>query len=171
MARDSLGDTIEIYGGACHFSNMTEYCPEVDGLLYNDQIIEVMTSMVDLTVWDGVFCDGIWRNAYDIDDIDLDLSCPVNGGAGDPENCNDYDEHGEDWIEDAWLDGVNKATTAIREQNGDKILILNSGRFHEFEWENTNGFYVEHVGCVWSMCVWLSRNSLISLRNLTHERA
>ena len=149
-SRTSQGEMIGIYGGACHFSDMTDYCPLVDGIRYNDQIVEVMTTYVDLAVWDGVFSDGIWENPYAITDIDLDRNCPANGGSGDPDTCNDFVEHGEGWVEDVWLDGVHKTCSAIRDRIGDKILMINSGRFHEFEWETTNGLYSEHSGCQWS---------------------
>lgn len=131
--KDSQGNEVKIYGGGCVLGNISNYCPLVDGKRYNDQLIEDMSNAVDLSVYDGVFSDGVWDHPYGTKDVDLDR----NG-------VNDWDEHGRDWLESVWLAGVHKTAQGIRNRIGDKILILNSGRFHNFEWETANGLILEH---------------------------
>ncbi len=148
---DSSGDTYSPYGGDTLLGDITDHCPLVDGQRYNDALIDDMTQHVDFAVYDGVYSDGVWNTPYGTTDVDLDRSCPVNGGSADPDSCNDYDEHGEDWVDDAWAAGVHHTAQGIRDVIGDKILMLNSGRFHEFEWETTNGLFDENAYCAYSM--------------------
>ena len=148
---DSSGNTYSPYGGDTELGDITDHCPQVDGQRYNDALIGDMTEHVDFTVYDGVYSDGVWETPYGSTDIDLDRNCPANGGGGDPETCNDFIEHGEDWIYDAWIDGVHHTAQGIRDVIGDEILMLNSGRFHTFEWETTNGLFDENAYCAYSM--------------------
>jgi hypothetical protein len=41
--------------------------------------------------------------------------------------------------------------SGIRERIGDeRIILLNSGRFHEFDWAESNGMMLENTGCEWT---------------------
>jgi len=49
------------------------------------------------------------------------------------------------WMSKYWLDGVNKILTGIRQKIGNnKIIFVNSSRFHIFDWDITNGLFLEH---------------------------
>ena len=146
LVRDSQGNPVEIYGGA-QFVDITNYCPpssEYNNKKYNEYLAEFMAESADLDVYDGVMSHGVWDYPYGTTDVDLDR----NG-------VNDWDEHGREWLENTWLDGVDKVVKGIRERIGnDKILVLNSGRFHEFNWEETNGLLLENNPCIWSFRNW-----------------
>jgi len=144
---DSEGNRVTIYQGRRTLKDITEYCPLVDGRRYNDLLIEEMVS-TDFSVFDGVMAHGVWEDPYGVSDIDIDR----NG-------VNDYEEHGDSWVHSKWMEGVEKIVAAVQEQlpNG-KILILNSGRFHTFLWDKSNGIMLEHQNAFFGTFSWWLSN-------------
>jgi hypothetical protein len=140
--RDTEGQIVDMsYGQLLDISDYSGRSPAYDNLKYNEYIIEDTIQRTSDPIYDGFFCQGVWDHPYGTENVDLD-------GNG----INDWDEHGRDWLEEVWLAGVHKAVEGVAQnfaQNG-KYLILNSGRFHDFEWENSNGLMLEHNGCMYS---------------------
>jgi len=137
--RDSKGEKVRISYG--YLMDISEYCtpsPKYGGKKYNEYVI---TATIENTysnpLYDGFFCQGVWDHPYGTTDVDLDK----NG-------INDWKEHGRDWLVKQWIKGVNKVSKAIYEefQKTNKVLILNSGRLHDFAWPYSNGLMLEHHG-------------------------
>ena len=120
-------------------------CQGISGpaIRYNEFIADRTINAVDLSVWDGVATHGVWDRPRE-NPVDLDR----NGQ-------NDWDEHGSttSWLRNNWLPGVEFTVNRIRSAIGpDKILHLNSGRFHnpgssgtgnDVPWTGSNGLSME----------------------------
>lgn len=136
FVRDSHKNKVWVgYGYLMDISNYCGRSATYGGKRYNEYLIQATIEQTDNPVFDGFFCQGVWDHPYGTQDVDLDK----NG-------VNDWTEHGRGWLEDVWLEGIHKTVAAIRAQfvAKNKILILNTGRFHDFEWENSNGLMLEH---------------------------
>lgn len=137
FVRDSNGD--KVMTGYGYLMDISDYCgtsSSYNGKKYNEYLGNHAIQQVNNSRFDGYFCQGVWDHPHGTQDVDLDK----NG-------VNDWDEHGRSWLENKWKAGIHKVTTVIMEEfktNG-KLLILNSGRFHDFEWENSHGLMMEHV--------------------------
>ena len=132
MARDSKGNRIQLVWGA-QLIDMSILCPKVNGKAYWQSHPEYIASVVDLSVIDGIGSDWCWGKPHGVKDIDLDR----NGK-------NDYDEHGENWVNDKWLQGVTAFIAHLRQLIGpDKLIWINSGQFHTWGWDNANGVMLE----------------------------
>ncbi|HHS13684.1 MAG TPA: hypothetical protein ENN03_07970 [bacterium] len=137
--RDSQGKIVQ--SGYGKLMNISEYCePSIayGGMKYNEYLIQAtIEQTLSNPLYDGFFCQGVWDHPYGTSDVDLDR----NG-------VNDWQEHGIDWLMREWLKGVNKVVGAVynRFKTENKILQLNSGRFHAFEWYRSNGLNLEHIG-------------------------
>jgi len=133
--RDSKGNKVLIYGGV-PFVDISNYCPKVGSVgnkRYNLYLAEHVVSEVNLNILDGIASHGVWSHPFGTSDVDIDR----NGK-------NDWIEHGRDWLERKWLEGVDVTVQEIRRLIGNnKIILLNSGRFHEFNWAETNGMLLE----------------------------
>jgi hypothetical protein len=69
----------------------------------------------------------------------------------DRNGVNDWKEHGKKWLKEQWLEGVHKVVTDLRNRTGkDKVIHLNSGGFHRFDWKSTNGMTFENMGMSYS---------------------
>lgn len=138
IPRNSKGEKVTIYDSDTWFTiDMSDYCPRSSlygNKRFNEYLPEFIVSLYDLSAFDGVATDGLWVKPRGANgDIDLDR----NG-------VNDYNEHGEDWVNNAWESGVMKILTKLRElMPPGKLLIINSGRFHEFAWSESNGLILE----------------------------
>ncbi|MDW7679001.1 MAG: putative glycoside hydrolase [bacterium] len=134
--RDSNGDRVKMSYG--YLIDMTDYCPRVNTnhgyLRYNEYLSRYMEEVYnDYPSYDGIMSHGVWDHPYGTTDVDLD-------GNG----VNDWDEHGRAWLESKWLAGVDRAAKDTRTRIGeDKIFIMNSGRLHTFNWEESNGIFLE----------------------------
>jgi len=143
--RDSNGKIVTIYGGKAKLVDISNYCPKYEGKRYNEYLPEYMANLVDLSVYDGVASDGVWKYPYGTTDVDLDR----NG-------INDWIEHGtpaeaKEWLKQKWLEGVHKVVMDLRDRIGwNKIIHLNSGLPHDFERETTNGATCESCRVIFS---------------------
>jgi hypothetical protein len=142
IVRDSQGKKINLYGPNTFLVDITDFCKKSTkndktyNKKFNEYLSEWMANLVNLKIWDGVATDGVWDHPYGKKDVDLDR----NGN-------NDLEEHGKAWLRKKWLAGVHKVVVDIRKKIGNnKIIHLNSGRFHDFEWKTTNGITLENMG-------------------------
>lgn len=136
FVRDSQKNKVWVgYGYLMDISNYCGRSAAYGNKKYNEYLIESTIEQASNPMFDGFFCQGVWDHPYGTQNVDLDK----NG-------VNDWTEHGRDWLEDVWLAGIHKTVTAVRAQFqvSKKLLILNTGRFHDFEWENSNGLMLEH---------------------------
>jgi hypothetical protein len=136
FVRDTQGNKVE--SGYGYLLDMSNYCSKSSaygGKQYNEYLIDITLEMVNSPNYDGFFCQGVWDHPYGTTNVDLDK----NG-------VNDWDEHGKDWLKSVWLEGLHKTASALMPKMKaiNKVLILNSGRFHDFEWANSNGLMLEH---------------------------
>jgi hypothetical protein len=151
LLRDSYGQPVPTgYGDMMDISNYCTPSSAYGGKKYNDYLI---TDTIERTLsnpsYDGYISEGVWDHPYGTTDVDVDQDCPANGGTN-TSNCNDWSEHGRDWLEETWLEGVHKVASGVMPelQSQGKVFILNSGRFHDFEWENSNGLFLENDRCM-----------------------
>jgi len=154
--KDAAGNNVLIYGNPAKGTgiplvDITDYCPvstksETSGMKYNEYIPDRVLEIVDLDFVDGVMSQGIWDHPYGTGNLDK----YPNGVDLDRNGVNDWDEHGRAWLESKWLAGVNKAASKLKSKLGDKIFIINSGRFHDFAWEHHNGVFLEQIGPMYS---------------------
>ncbi|NIR51227.1 hypothetical protein GWO43_21690 [candidate division KSB1 bacterium] len=135
FARDSNGNVI-IPSRNNQLIDVTNYCTKVNGKRYNEAMPEFLKGHVDLNVFDGIGTDWAWGKPHRVSDIDLDK----NGK-------NDYQEpgKGEDWVNQTWQEGMIDFIARVRENIGpNKLLWVNSGGFHEWGLDNTNGINLCH---------------------------
>jgi hypothetical protein len=147
--RDTEGNKVESgYGYLMDISNSSATSPLYGDQKYNEYLIGDTIQRTDDPIYDGFFCQGVWDHPYGTDNVDLD-------GNG----VNDWIEHDRAWLEEKWLEGVHKVVEGVAQSfaESDKLLILNSGRFHDFEWENSNGLMLEHDWCMYSFRWWKSQ--------------
>lgn len=139
LAVDSKGKVVSTEWGA-QLIDLTNYSPKYNGKRYNEAFPEFILSMTDLNAFDGVASDWLWSKPHNISDIDFDR----NGK-------NDYVEHGKEWVERVWREGVETLLTNLRNQMpADKLILCNSGLFHSYGWETTNGLIMEHTSGIYS---------------------
>ncbi len=113
--------------------DMSTLCKPVNGQRYIDGHPKYLVSQIDITAFDGVGSDWCWGRPHNTTDIDLDR----NGR-------NDYEEHGKAWIDSEWQKGVGVFIDNLRAEIGpNKLIWINSGQFHEWGWNNTNGVQIE----------------------------
>ncbi len=133
--RNSKGE--KVWVGYGYLMDISNYCSTSNGKKYNDFLIDyTLDKVINSSIYDGVLCQGIWDHPYGTTDVDLDK-----------DGINDWNEHGKSWLQEKWLAGLDKITSALVPQlkAANKLLILNSGRFHTFEWSTSNGLMLEHV--------------------------
>ncbi|MFQ5636730.1 MAG: hypothetical protein ACE5IR_01885 [bacterium] len=132
-ARDSQGATL----APDHndpLINVSNHCPLVNGQRYNQAMPEFLKGDVDLSVFDGIGTDWAWGKPHKVTDIDLD-------GNGK----NDFVEYGSEWVIATWQEGLIDMISRVRANMGpDKILWVNSGGFHEWGLDKTNGTNLDH---------------------------
>jgi hypothetical protein len=134
--RNSSGQKLNLYFESDFYYDLTNFCPRVNGKRYNEYLPEWLATSgkIDFSVYDGVATDGIWSFPHTANgDIDLDR----NGR-------NDFDEHGETWIENQFLEGINTVLANLRKMlPPNKVILVNSGGFHSWGWDYTNGLMNE----------------------------
>lgn len=136
---NSRGDEIHLYGATNFYTvNMSDFCkpsPRYDNKKFNEYLPGYILSEFDNSAFSGICTDGLWIKPRDANgDVDLDR----NGK-------NDYDEHGENWVNTQWESGVARLIDGLRDRmRADAPLILNSGRFHDFFWPESNGLVLEN---------------------------
>ncbi len=136
---NSRGQKINIYSSTSWYTiDFSDYCPRSSrygNKRFNEYLPEYLLNTHDLSVLDGIATDGLWITPREANgDIDLDR----NGR-------NDFEEHGEAWVNQVWGDGVAKVFTALRAgMPNNKMLIINSGGFHDWHWEESNGLILEN---------------------------
>jgi len=133
--QNSRGEKLNLYFESDFYYDLTNFCPRVNGKRYNEFLPESLTDgRIDFSVYDGVATDGIWSYPHSANgDIDLDR----NGK-------NDFDEHGGEWVEKHFLDGINLVLMTLRRRlPPGKVILVNSGGFHNWGWEYTNGLMNE----------------------------
>lgn len=138
--KTSKGEKIPIYGqgSGLYLMNISRFCPTVNGKKYYEYATEWQIERVDFSVYDGIATDGLWDYPWGTTDVDYDR----NGR-------NDYVEHGKDWVRQVQTEGAELALRHARSLIGDNRLILvNSGGFHKFGKEFSNGIVNEHFTAV-----------------------
>ena len=147
IALHSDGSYVNLYFDTDYYMDMTDFCPRATsgrwaGKRYNEIVAEWHLSYVDLTAFDGVSTDGLWNSPLSAQgDIDLDR----NG-------VNDFKEHGDDWVSGHIVNGIDKILIDLRKTMGpDKVILINSGGFHQWGWENTHGLLKEHSAIFYSL--------------------
>ncbi|MFQ5706562.1 MAG: putative glycoside hydrolase [bacterium] len=157
FTKGSDGKDIELNWGK--LMNMSSLCPKVNGKRYVDRHPEVLVQQVDLNVYDGIASDWCWGKPHGISDIDLDR----NG-------VNDYNEHGEQWVSDRWLEGVLACIQKLRDLIGpDKLIWINAGQFQDWGWDNSNGVELERFAGIlnWNF-VWKRYNQFMAQARQPH---
>lgn len=149
IVRYSDGSKVTIYGGAQYLWDFTDYCPQISTDLgtkrYNEYLPLYVVSQGNLTYFDGIATDGFWDTPWETDhngNYDIDL---------DRDGENDYYQHGENWVDTQWQNGMQTILNAIwaqAEMNG-KLLICNSGWLHETYKNLENGAIQENLGALW----------------------
>jgi hypothetical protein len=144
--RDTEGNKVESgYGYLMDITNFSPASPLYGDQKYNEYLVGDTIQRTEDPIYDGFFCQGVWDHPYGTDNVDLDR----NG-------VNDWVEHDRVWLEEKWLEGVHQVVEGVAQNFAEsgKLLILNSGRFHDFEWENSNGLMLEHDWCMSSFRWW-----------------
>ena len=133
LARDSKGNILKPARGF-PLINITNLCPRVNGKRYNEAMPDFLRDHVDLSVFDGIGTDWAWSAPHKVTDIDLD-------GNGK----NDYQEYGKNWVNAKWVEGLESFIRRLRSNIGmEPLLWVNSGGFHEWGIELTNGINLDH---------------------------
>ncbi len=135
FARDSKGNII-IPSRNNPLIDVTDFCTRVNGKRYNEAMPDFLKTHVDLSAFDGIGTDWAWGKPHRVTDIDLDK----NGK-------NDYQEPGKgaDWVNAVWQAGMTQFVQRVRQNIGpDKLLWVNSGGFHDWGIEQTNGINLCH---------------------------
>jgi len=151
--RDSKGNKFPIYGGGWNLVDFSNFCPRSSyygNKRYNEYLPEWVVQYSNLSVVDGVACDGIWEYPYQTD-VDKDVDLDRNG-------VNDWDEHGRDWITARWLEGVEAILSRIHGLIGEHPFLVNTGRFHSWGWETTTGVLLEKSWALYDWDWWKSTN-------------
>ncbi|HEX9652089.1 MAG TPA: putative glycoside hydrolase [bacterium] len=131
FAVDSKGEVPQLSWGT--LMDMSSLCPKVGGKRFVDRHPEELLKHVDINLVDGIGSDWCWGRPHGLKDLDLDR----NGK-------NDFDEHGRNWVDERWLEGVEAFIANLRQQIGpNKLIWVNSGQFHNWGWTNANGLDIE----------------------------
>lgn len=126
------------------------------GERYNEYGPRCVTEFAVAGGYDGTGTDWVWHKPR-AENIDMDRSCIANGGTKDPNKgqvCNDYLEHGTNWVDSTYVAGVSDFLanwrTEVNQQFGDPNVPIwvNSGVLHDDakiagSLENTNGLEYE----------------------------
>lgn len=135
FTRDSKGKILAPEHGN-QLIDVTNFCTKVDGKRYNEAMPAFLKRRVDLNVFDGIGTDWAWGKPHRVSDIDLDK----NGK-------NDYQEPGKGkaWVIQTWREGLVKFVKQVRANIGEnKLLWVNSGDFHNWGIEDSNGINLCH---------------------------
>ncbi|MCZ6818933.1 MAG: putative glycoside hydrolase [Calditrichaeota bacterium] len=149
---NSRGQDINLYNASNFYTvNMSDFCgkaPQYDNKRFTEYLPDYVLSTFDQTAFSGICTDGLWVKPRAANgDIDLNR----NGN-------NDYDEFGKEWVETQWRDGVDKMIAGLRNRmDPNRILIINSGRFHDFYWQESNGLILENHSYTGNNFSWYRR--------------
>ncbi len=118
--RDSNGNRITVYSSYTHFPDLSDHAiPNANGEYFRDVYPAYLKELVDACGADGVSSDGLWAgvhlhyNKFPGNDVDMDR----NG-------VNDYTEHGNDWVKNHWVTGVEMFLQSLRNTLGDDAIIM-----------------------------------------------
>lgn len=118
--RDSNGNRITVYSSYTHFPDWSDLAiPNAQGEYLRDVYPAFLKDLVDACGADGVSSDGLWAethlhyNKFTGNDVDMDR----NG-------INDYDEHGNDWVKEHWVNGVDMFLQNLRTTMGEDAIIM-----------------------------------------------
>ncbi|HDQ45026.1 MAG TPA: hypothetical protein ENN17_05930 [bacterium] len=137
IVRNSQGGHVKIYGGGSTLADLTKFCPKVGGKQYSDAVIEYMSQLVDLKVFDGIATDGLWGAPWGDAQRDIDL---------DRNGINDYDEHGRDWVIARWTEGAGKIVQGLDAAlPPQKIFVVNGTTLPPYR-SSFNGYVFEYGG-------------------------
>lgn len=142
----SDGTDVMIYGGNRYQADITNLCStssSYNNKKYNDYLGPYLAGKVDYNYFDGTSSSGTWTKPRDSDDMDFD-------GNG----VNDFVEHGENWVYNNWLAGIEKAIDNVRSAIGqNEIIFFNPGGMQEYNssiHSKINGIYAEDTGAMYS---------------------
>jgi hypothetical protein len=178
VLRDSQGNKLSAYGKDPEQSpmmNLSEFSPRAEsgsypGLSYPEAIPEIFEDRATLycspgrqDCFDGWGTNGAWGDTpgsgyewlYDsrYPDVDIDLNCPANGGAGTWPACEDHNQFTRaEWIAH-WQAGIDSFMQELRERldtaeaamDSPRLLAVNSGTAHTWGWTQTNGVIDEKL--------------------------
>jgi hypothetical protein len=151
--RDSKGEKIELYGPGSYWTDLSIFCPAINGsigglAIENETLAQWFGKfMVELDKkigGQGVATQGLYYKGhvswYGFDDVDMDR----NG-------VNDNDEHGKDWYVDKWVEGVDVLLKTIRDRlPRDHYMLINTGSADMPRPDLINGLYFENENALWS---------------------
>lgn len=141
--RNSKGQFFNVWGSK-KLIDYTDFCPTVNGLKPNTYLPQLAYEKVRNNPFlDGNGADGLW---FEITNGDWLLKGDVDF---DRNGVNDFQEHGKGWVRDKWTGSIIAMIARYREKVGnDKIIIINSGKFHTQAWEYHNGPILERSWAV-----------------------
>jgi len=146
--KDPDGNKVET--GYGNMLDLSDFCEEptrgkFTGQKYNEYIAQdTIQRLRDGDLVDGFICQGAWDHPFGINPVDVDR----NG-------VNDHDEHipldavgyvaKMLWFKNHFRAGIAKAARPILEeaQKNGQAFLINSGIFHDHNWENSNGLMIE----------------------------
>ena len=136
FARNSKGEKIPIYSNNYSLVDMTNYCLPYEGDKFNEYLPEYLAIHIDLNAFDGVASQGLWDRPWGNGREDIDLN--RNG-------VNDYVEHDRAWVDSVWAVGIETLLANLRTRiTSEKLILINSGGFHDYGWQTTNGIRIEN---------------------------
>jgi len=148
--RHADGHLIEVYCTDCgeymaDFSDClgSPDCGVNEGQRFTEALVDALGD-IDLDIYDGLSTDGFWNNPGPWG--------PLSGIDLDRNGVDDNDEHGYDWVIDAWTTGTSSFISRLHERIGpDQFLVINSGAFHSWWWDLHNGPLLEGA---WALYSW-----------------
>jgi len=137
---NSDGEAVKIYNGMRNLADMTEFCPRLsdhDNMNYDEYLAKNIPDILNIDNFDGISSDGCWVNPQDEARSNIDL---------DRNGVDDYDEHGQSWVQSRWREGIENAARLMREKMGnDKILIINPGGMQKYYNDDRLAKYVNGI--------------------------
>jgi len=103
---------------------------------FTDSLIDDLEEW-NIDLYDGISTNGFWNHAGPWG--------PLSGGIDlDRNGVNDYEEHGEGWVDELWTEATMEFISRLWERIGsDNYMVINSGSFHGWWWDLHNGPLLE----------------------------
>ncbi len=97
-----------------------EGCGLHEGMRFTDSLIDDLEEW-NIDLYDGISTNGFWNHAGPWG--------PLSGGIDlDRNGVNDYEEHGEGWVDELWTEATMEFISRLWERIGsDNYMVINSG--------------------------------------------